>query len=162
VITANRQWHDAELALKWLGTATTDGTLGLPSTSGPRRIHNNLRWLAENQFIALTKRPGLTAAIQLLDPQDAGTFLEDPRNNIPYVTMPIEFWSRGWLLDLSPTGIAVLFALCERLDGSAMSMYQLQDRRNSYGLSRDTWTRGRYELEGHGLLKVTRVPQGTD
>jgi hypothetical protein len=91
VITANRQWHDAELALKWLGTATTDGTLGLPSTSGPRRIHNNLRWLAENQFIALTKRPGLTAAIQLLDPQDAGIFLEDPRNNIPYVTMPIEF-----------------------------------------------------------------------
>ena len=56
----------------------------------------------------------MTAVIQLVDPQDAGTFLEDPRNNIPYVTMPIEFRSRGWLLDLSPTGIAVLFALCER------------------------------------------------
>lgn len=137
-------------------------TLDLPTTNGPRRINNNLRWLAKNQFIAQTKRPGLTAAIQLLDPQGTGALLDDPRNNSPYVTIPIEFWSRGWLLDLSPTAIAVLFALRERLGGSAKSKYLLQDRRDSYGLSHDTWTRGEYKLRGHGLLKVNRVPQGSD
>jgi hypothetical protein len=32
----------------------------------------------------------------------------------------------------------------------------------SYELSHDTWTRGRHELERHGLLSVRRTPQGND
>ena len=38
----------------------------------------------------------------------------------------------------------------------------LRDRRASYQLSHDTWTRGRYELEQAGLLTVKRVPQGDE
>jgi len=34
----------------------------------------------------------------------------------------------------------------------------LRDRRASYELSHDTWTRGRHELERAGLLTVKRVP----
>ena len=38
----------------------------------------------------------------------------------------------------------------------------LRDRRASYGLSHDSWTRGRHELEAAGLLTVKRVPQGDE
>jgi hypothetical protein len=38
----------------------------------------------------------------------------------------------------------------------------LRDRRASYELSHDTWTRGRQELERAGLLTVKRAPQGDE
>src|SRR5262249_28579723 len=137
-------------------------TLALPVASGPRRFSDNLRWLENHKFIKRTKRPGQTAAIQLLDPHGTGQRLSDPRTSKPYVTIPIEFCSGGWLLDLSPTAIAVLFALIERLGGHKVPMYLTQRRRESYSLSHHTWTHGRQELERHGLLKVNRVPQGDD
>src|SRR5262249_3023175 len=93
-------------------------TLALPQDSGPRRINSNLKWLERNHFIKRTKRPDGPPAIQLLDPQDSRSVrLPDPRQTRPWVNIPIQFWSLGWLLDLSPTGIAVLFALTERLGG---------------------------------------------
>jgi hypothetical protein len=137
-------------------------TLDLPPATGPRRITSNMRWLATNRYIALTKRQGLTPAIQLLDPRGTGKPLRDPRHPRPYVSIPIGFWSRGWLVQLSPVAIAVMFVLREVLGGYKASRYVLPDRRESYGLSHDTWTRGRHELEEAGLLKVTRVPQGEE
>jgi hypothetical protein len=80
----------------------------------------------------------------------------------PYVTIPIGFWSYGWLLHLSPVAIAVLFSLREHLGGYKVPRYLLRDRRESYRLSHDTWTRGRHELEDSGLHTVTRVPQGDE
>lgn len=41
-------------------------------------------------------------------------------------------------------------------------MYLTRLRRESYNLSQYTWTRGRQEFEGHGLLTVSRVRQGDD
>ncbi len=76
------------------------------------------------------------------------------------MTIPIGFWSYGWLLHLSPVAIAVLFSLRGHLGGCKVPRYLLRDRREISGLSHDTWTRGRHELEGGGLLTVTRVPQG--
>jgi hypothetical protein len=106
-------------------------------------------------------RPGLTPSIQLLDPYGSGRPMSNPRDR-RWVSFPIGFWSHGWLLHLSPVAIAVLFALREFLGGSKVPRYMLRDRRASYGLSHDTWTRGRQELEKAGLLTVTRVPQGDD
>jgi hypothetical protein len=137
-------------------------TLDLAPDTGARRITSNMRWLADNRFIELTKRPGQTSAIQLLDPQGSGRPLSDPRRQGPYVSFPIGFWRYGWLLHLSPVAIAVLFALREHLGGSKVPRYMLRDRRESYGLSHDTWTRGRRELEDASLLTVKRVPQGDE
>lgn len=137
-------------------------TLDLPRSTGPRRINANLRWLTDHGFIELTKRPGLTASIQLLSLRRRDAPLTDPRAGSRYVTIPITFWSLGWLLELSPTGIAVFFALSEALGGYTSPRYLIRNRRESYGLSHDTWTRGRHELEKYGLLSVTRTPQGND
>jgi hypothetical protein len=136
-------------------------TLDLPADTGPRRITSNMKWLANNRFIELNRRPGLTPSIQLLDPHGSGRPMSDTRSG-RYISFPIGFWRHGWLLHLSPVAIAVLFALREFLGGSKVSRYMLQDRRASYKLSHDTWTRGRHELERAGLLSVRRVPQGDE
>jgi hypothetical protein len=144
-------------------------TLDLPPGTGPRRITSNMKWLADNHFIKLTRRPGQTPSIQLLDPLWSGKPLPpeiskpmgDPRSG-RYVSLPIGFWSNGWLLYLSPVAIAVMLALSELLGGSKVPRYMQRDRRESYALSHDSWTRGRHELEASGLLTVKRVPQGDD
>ncbi len=156
---ATREPYD----IKRLRTPQTLGrTLELPKATGPRRINSNLNWLKKNNYISLNREGNGPTSVQLLDPLDDGKPLSNPRNTKPYVTIPIEFWSNGWLLDLSPTGIAILFALAERLGGATRPTYLLRDRRVSYGLSHDTWTRGTAELESHDILTVKRVPQGND
>jgi hypothetical protein len=142
--------------------ATLARTLDLEPTTGSRRTTSNMKWLADHRFIALTKRPGLTPAIQLLDPQGTGDPMSDPRRPAPYVSIPLGFWSKGWLLELAPTAIAVLFTLSERLGGYKQPQYLLPDRRESYGLSHDTWTRGSRELEDNGLLTVSTITQGEE
>jgi len=142
--------------------ATLARTLDLKPTTGPRRITSNMKWLADHKFIALTKRPGRTPAIQLLNPLGTGDPMSDPRHPRPYMTIPLGFWSKGWLLELSPVAIAVLFALRERLGGYTQPQYLLPDRRESYGLSHDTWTRGSRELEDNGLLTVSTIMQGEE
>jgi hypothetical protein len=75
------------------------------------------------------------------------------------VSIPLGFWSKGWLLELSPVAIAVLFTLRERLGGYEQPQYLLPDRRESYGLSHDTWTRGSRELEEDELLTVGTITE---
>ena len=140
-------------------------TLDLAPDTGARRITNNMKWLADNQFIWLTKRPGQTSSIQLLDlrdPQSSGKWtLSDPAAGDPTLAS----LSGSGATDgcyIVPVAIAVLFALREHLGGSKVPRYLLRDRRDSYGLSHDTWTRGRRELEEAGLLTVKRVPQGDE
>jgi hypothetical protein len=145
-------------------------TLDLLPDTGARRITSNMKWLAVNRFIELAKRPGLTPSIQLLDPLWSGKPLPpgiskpmgNPRRD-RYVTFPIGFWSHGWLLHLSPVAIAVMFAMREHLGGKPnVARYMLRDRRDSYELSHDTWTRGTRELKEASLLTVKRVPQGDE
>ena len=78
------------------------------------------------------------------------------------MSIPLGFWSHGWLLHLSPVAIGVLFSLRECLGGRKHPQYLLADRRESYGLSHDTWTRGSRELEDNGLLTVSTIIQGEE
>jgi hypothetical protein len=55
-----------------------------------------------------------------------------------------------------------LFSLRERLGGYEKPQYLLPERRESYGLSHDTWTRGSRELEDIGLLTVSMITQGEE
>jgi hypothetical protein len=137
-------------------------TLDLEPATGARRIASNVKWLVDHHFIALTKRPGMTSSIQLLDPQGTGDRMSDPRHPRPYVSISLGFWSQGWLLHLSPVAIAVFFSLRERLGGYKQPQSLLPERRDSYDLSHDTWTRGGRELEHNGLLTVGTTIEGED
>ncbi|MEV0971367.1 hypothetical protein [Microtetraspora glauca] len=92
---------------------------------------------------------------------DGGEYVRPPEQG-RYVGVPIELWTEGWIIDLSATGLALLFILMELQGGHKMPRYVTTYRREAYGLSADTWTRARKELEHNGLLKVHRIPQGGD
>jgi len=69
------------------------------------------------------------------------------------------FWREGWLIDLSPTAIALLFVLLELQAGRKEPQTVSPERKDEYHLSRDTWTRATNELKGHGLLTVGHTSQ---
>jgi hypothetical protein len=134
--------------------------LALDPKTGPRQVANNLKWLAEKGFIDLQPQWGRPSAITLLSATGDGGVYTQPRDEGRYVGMPVEFWTQGWFLQLSPTATALLFALREATGGHSEPRYIHTARRQRYGLSSDTWTKGRKELETQGLLTVKREPQG--
>lgn len=136
--------------------------LALPPNTGARRVSANLKWLDDNEYISLQPRAGLPPMITLLSAHgDGGEYVRASEEG-RYVGVPIEFWTLGWVLDLSPTGIALLLVLMELQGGYKEPRYAPRYRRLEYGISSDTWTRARKELASHGLLAVHRVPQGGD
>ncbi|MBD3008390.1 hypothetical protein [Streptomyces sp. 5-10] len=134
--------------------------LALDPKKGPRRVASNLKWLGDNQFIRLEPQWGRPSAITLLSATGDGKEYSQPRDGNRYVGVPLGFWIHGWLLCLSPTATAVLFALIEVLGGHSEARYIPTTRRQRYGLSPDTWTKARKELEARSLLVVKREPQG--
>jgi hypothetical protein len=136
--------------------------LALPPDTGPRRVNSNLKWLSHHGFIELEPRRGNTPAIKLVSAETPGTPYVRASTQGRYVGIPNEFWRNGWILHLSATGIALLFALLEAQGGYKEPRYITKERRDSYGFSHNTWTRGRKELERHGFLMVKRTPQGSD
>ncbi|MFV6027110.1 hypothetical protein [Streptomyces sp. NPDC056264] len=145
--------------------------LALPPDTGPRRVNSNLKWLAANKFIELKPRRGNTPMIQMLS-LDAPPI--PPSLNMPavpyqrasaqarYIGVPTEFWSRGWIVELGATAIALMLILLESQGGYDRPRYVPRERREAYGVSHNTWTQGRKDLERHGLLTVGRTPQGGD
>ncbi|GHG68609.1 hypothetical protein [Streptomyces griseocarneus] len=136
--------------------------LALAPETGPRRVTGNLAWLDRNGFVQLESRRGNTPAIKLVSMEAGGGAYVRASLLGRYVGLPVEFWTRGWILELSPTAIALLLALLEAQGGYTEPRYVTRERRESYGLSHNTWTLARKELERHGLLSVRRVPQGSD
>jgi hypothetical protein len=134
--------------------------LGLPPDSGPRRINYNLKLIEEQGLITLTPRPARPPLIKLRDPRP-GSQAYSPRKG-RYVGIPIEFWTQGWILELPPTAIALLLVLEDVTGGYTGPRYVPRHRRSTYGLSADTWTRGRKKLELYGILSVEREPFGSD
>lgn len=135
--------------------------LALDPKHGPRQVARNLKWLADRHFIELGERWGLPATIKLLSAAGDSKEYTQPRVQGRYVGMPVEFWTRGWLLELSPTAVALLFVLREALGGHSKPAYIATAKRDRYGLSHHTWTEARKELERQGLLTVKREPQGS-
>lgn len=109
--------------------------------------------------MSLERRAGKTPVITLLDRLGTGERYVLPKTQ-RYVGVPIELWSNGWLLELSPIGLALLMVLIELLGGKKAPRYAMQDRRAEYGLSADTWTRGTKELVDLDLLTTGHVYQG--
>ncbi|MCH0542076.1 hypothetical protein I3F58_21435 [Streptomyces sp. MUM 203J] len=139
--------------------------LNLDPRKGDRRVQRNLKWLAENDFIKLEPRWGGPAEIRLLSAAGNGREyvrpIEQKENRGRYVGIPAEFWTQGWILELTPTAVALLLVLREALGKQEEPQYIPTDRQRRYGLSPDTWTKANKELQRHGLLTVAREIQGS-
>lgn len=136
--------------------------LAQPQNNGARRIGDALNWLEAVQLITKTSRSGLPPAVTLLNPAGDGRAYRWSGGR--YVSLPLGFWTNGWILDLSGTAISVLLVLLEMQGGREAKdpPWLTGTQRRRYGLSDDTWTRARKELEGCGLLVVRRIPQGKE
>lgn len=131
------------------------GMLGLPDppVAGKRRVSDALRRLERNGFVSRTLIPGRTADTQVLSPAGTGKAWSSKTLDRPYITVPINFWAKGWLLALSEPAVAVLVVLCELTQGRK-GAFADRLRKQTYGLSDDTWTRGTKELVDHHLVEV--------
>lgn len=135
--------------------------LALDPQRGPRSVSRNLKWLADSKFIKLEPRWGGPPAITLRSPAGDGRDYVRPIEQGRYIGVPVEFWTKGWVLELSPTAIALMIVLMDVLGGYSEPRYVPAEKRRLYGLSSDTWTKATKELRGHGLLSVGREPQGS-
>lgn len=135
--------------------------LALDPRTGARSVLRNLKWLADNKFTKLDPRWGGPPAITLCSPAGDGREYVRPIEQGRYIGVPVEFWTKGWVLELSPTAIALMLVLMDALGGHSEPQYVSAEKRRLYGLSSDTWTKATKELREHGLLAVRREPQGS-
>jgi hypothetical protein len=134
--------------------------LALPADAvSARRISSNIKWLERESFIALEPRAGNVPRVLLLDPATGGQAVRPVGN---FFQIPLDLWAQGWIVRLSATGLALLLVLLDLCNDTDGPRYVTRFRRLCYGLSPDTWTRGRKELEMHELIVVGRTPQGND
>jgi len=135
--------------------------IGVTGKTPSRRVATGLRWLAQHDFIRLTPRVGNYPVITLLDPAlSKEPYVRPLANGSRYISLPLEIWTQGWILDLSATELALLMVLLDIQQGKDQARYATGYDRVAYGLSPDTWTRATKTLAERGLLRVRRVPQG--
>lgn len=81
-----------------------------------------------------------------------------------YVQLPPAFWTNGWGLVLSASGLAMLLVmLMLTKNGKGKGIWlSPAEARSRFGLSGDTWTAGVTELGRHGLLEVRKKPVSED
>ncbi len=138
--------------------------LSEPDGNGARRIGDAIHWLEAHRFVRVRKRRGSPTIIFLMDDGGSGRPYKHPADlKRRYVQLPSGFWSSGWIGALSGAALWMLLVLLD------MRPYPDQGRpvwvsprlaSERYTLSPDTWTRARKELEGYGLIQVTRQPIG--
>ena len=130
-----------------------------PETNGARRIADGLNSLEAAKLIRLARHPGLPPTVTLLHPTGSGKAYS--WRGKWWINIPVGFWTNGWICQLSAGAVALLFVTrdmrSDRKENQPHPWLSGFDR-----ISDDTWTRARAELEGLGLLTVSRIPQGRD
>lgn len=126
-----------------------------------KRVNRAINRLGGGEYSLLRREGGKGVASQLfvLLP---GSNEEWREPTSPYVSIPIQFFERGYVFSLSGRAIALYIILRELIEGrkgeNAGEAWVSGDRKQEYGLSDDTWTRATQELEEIGLLKSWYVP----
>lgn len=140
-------------------------TLSLPDPeqNGARRIAQATNWLAAEGFLRINRQPGTPPEITLLNPLGDGKKYKRPMTR--YISLPLGFWEQQWITVLTGAATATLIMLLELQGGieeQRKAPWMSRSRREQYAISDDTWTRATHELEGHGLLTITRGMQAED
>ena len=127
--------------------------LGLPPETGPRRASDAMRWLATNRFLTISPKVGTPGEILLLDAADPPSDLPKRDRHGRYLSVPIDLWTGGLLLEMPARELAVYIALLDvTYDDDEGSMIRHQKRQ--YGISDDTWTRAVKGLVEKRLIVV--------
>ena len=150
--------------------------LGLPAprSAGARRVQEALRWLEDEGFAALDRRPGDATRVHLLDDAGSGDPYQSPgplaapapkraqKDREPhfYVKLDARLWTEGWITELSGAAIAMLLACLYEQRGRADQPIWVSPAvgRERYDLSDETRNKGLRELAAAGLLDLLRRP----
>ncbi|MFD0359956.1 hypothetical protein ACFQZZ_00630 [Nocardia sp. GCM10030253] len=147
--------HDRAADHYWaemLGYEEQDHTR-LIAGAGTKRIKRAMRRLtgsgptANTRWVARVREPGKGYKIEV-------THL--PRGRAPYITVPLEFWSHGWIAVISARALFVYLILRLILAGKddhAGTHVNGSDR-GEYLIKDDTWQRGLKELEELHLVRT--------
>lgn len=147
------------------------GLLGLDEyeTNGARRVTAAIEWLETNALVRVVRQPGVPSKVFLLDERATGKAYKLPFKALEakraaggeesrddyYLTLPVDFFTRGWLAVLSAPAVAMLLVMVleakysGRMTGLWHSPAQAKAR---FGLSQDTRTAGLQELEKYGIV----------
>lgn len=141
-------------------------TLALPDAmkNGARRVRDAMCWLDEHRFIRIEQTRGKEPTCFLLHPLGDGRDYVRPTPAERYIRVPAAMWHNGWIVTLSGTALAMWLVLAEMQGGREDQDVWVPpaEARERYGLSEDTFTKGISELELHGLVTVTKRPQGDE
>lgn len=122
-----------------------------------------MRWLRTNRLIAVEPRVGQPGEITLLDGEDPPGELSGRDRRGHYVSVPIELWTSGHLLDMKARELAVFIALQDVTSNPAREGSLTGYRKAQYGVSDDTWTRALVDLRRRNLVGVrTEIDEGDD
>lgn len=137
--------------------------LALPPDTGPRRVADAMRWLKTNHFVEVQPQVGQPGEITLLDGEDPPSDLSGRDRNGHYVSVPIELWTSGHILDMKAREVAVLIALLDVTSNAAQEGSLTGYRKTQYGISDDTWTRALKGLRERNLIAYrTEIDEGDD
>lgn len=147
------------------------GLLGLDEyeTNGARRITAAIEWLEDKALVRVVRKAGVPSEVFLLDERGTGDPYElpyaaleakreagDPESRDDYyVTLPADFFTRGWVSVLSAPAVAMLLVMVleARYSRKTKGLWHSPAQSNSrFGLSQDTRTAGLQELELYGIV----------
>jgi hypothetical protein len=131
-----------------------------PEKAGARRVKHAIDWLGKNHFLKVQPHAGHPSVIYLRDDAGRKTAYSPPgEKGEIYIKLPHTLWTNGWMAILSGTAIALLLILLDFSGASSTPFWMSPSLAASqYGLSPDSWTRAKVELEYHELVSVLRVP----
>ena len=129
--------------------------------AGTRRVKRALAalergWDPDGPRIVRTVERGRGPVLRVVHPEGAVV--------TPYITLPLELWSRGWINVMSARALYVY--VCLRLmfvsKGATDPVYVSRWERERFAAEDDTWQRGVAELVRLGLLRKSREVVAAD
>ena len=121
-----------------------------------RRVNDAFKSLEKFDLVQRLPRRGLCPTTIVLNPSGDGRQWDATALTRPYLTLPIDLWTHGWVVWLSARELGLLLVLLD-LTSSRRENPSYADgiRKREYGLGEDTWTRATKELIAQGLLETT-------
>lgn len=123
-----------------------------PTGKGIRRAQEALTAIVNANFVSRVPHPGELADLTIKTPGAPRTASEQAR----WTNLPIELWTRGWIITLSGRALTVYIALRQITGGRETTGAWIDGpNRKLYSLSDEVWRLGTKELEDYGLVTAT-------